>query len=78
MRRAILSALALAPLLAACGASDASGTFEPRLAAIAGQAGLDVVAWQACRSDPAMAARVDAGLLAGRATRSPRHAVLRS
>ena len=68
MRRAILSALALAPLLAACGASDASGTFEPRLAAIAGQAGLDVVAWQSCRSDPATASRVDADLsLAGAA-----------
>jgi protein-disulfide isomerase len=68
VRRAILSALALAPLLAACGASDASGAFETRIAAIAGQAGLDVVAWQACRSDPGMASGVDADLsLAGTA-----------
>ena len=36
-----------------------TGTFETRLAAVALAAGLDVPAWQACRADPAMAARVD-------------------
>jgi protein-disulfide isomerase len=68
VRRTNLLAAALAFASAACGASDTGGGFEPRLAAIAGQSGLDVVAWQACRSDPAMASRVDADLsLAGAA-----------
>ena len=68
MRRANLFAAALALASAACGSSGAGGDFEPRLAAIAGRSGLDVVAWQACRSDPVMASRVDADLsLAGAA-----------
>jgi protein-disulfide isomerase len=68
VRRANLFAVALAIGSTACGASDAGGTFETRLAAIAGQAGLDVAAWQACRSDPAMDARVSTDLSLGRAT----------
>jgi protein-disulfide isomerase len=68
MRRANLVAAALTLASAACGASDTSEVFEPRLAAIAGQSGLDVVAWQTCRSDPAMASRVNGDLsLAGTA-----------
>jgi protein-disulfide isomerase len=68
MRRANLVAAALALASAACGASDTSQVFEPRLAAIAVQSGLDVVAWQSCRSDPAMASRVNGDLsLAGTA-----------
>jgi len=68
MRRAKLVAAAMALASAACGASDTSQVFEPRLAAIAVQSGLDMVAWQSCRSDPAMASRVDADLsLAGAA-----------
>ena len=62
MRRAKLVAAAMALASAACGSSGTGGDFEPRLAAIAGQAGLDVVAWQACRSDPAMASLVDTDL----------------
>ena len=62
MRRANLFSAPLALLIAGCGASDTGGVFEPRLAAIAGQAGLDVVAWQACRFDPAVASRLDADL----------------
>ena len=68
MRRANLVSVALALVLTACGASDAGGTFETRLAAIAGQAGLDVTAWQACRSDPAMDARVTTDFSLGGAT----------
>lgn len=68
MRSTNFFATALALASAACGASDTSELFEPRLAAIAVQAGLDVVGWQACRSDPAMASRVNADLsLAGTA-----------
>jgi protein-disulfide isomerase len=59
-------AAALALAVAACGgsASDTASApvFESRLSAIASQAGLDVAAWQACRGDPAMAARVTADL----------------
>jgi protein-disulfide isomerase len=65
MRRAKLVAAAMALASAACGSSGAGGDFEPRLAAIAGQAGLDLVAWQACRTDPAMASLVDADLSLG-------------
>jgi len=43
-----------------------SGTFETNLAADAGQAWVDVASWQACRSDPANAARVDADVSAGK------------
>jgi protein-disulfide isomerase len=39
--------------------------YESKLAAIAGQAGLDLDAWQACRGDPAMDARVVADLSLG-------------
>ena len=68
MRSANLVAAALALASAACGSSGAGGDFEPRLAAIAVQSGLDMVGWQACRSDPAMASRVNADLsLAGTA-----------
>ena len=67
MTRANLLGVALAIGSTACGASDAGGAFEPRLAAIASQAGLDVVAWQACRSAPATAGRVDADVSLGRA-----------
>ena len=68
MRRANLVAAALALASAACGSSGAGGDFESRLAAIGGQAGLDLIAWQACRADPAMASLVDADLsLAGAA-----------
>jgi protein-disulfide isomerase len=62
MRSANLFTAALALASAACGSSGAGAGFEPRLAAIAAQSGLDVVAWQACRSDPAIASRVDADL----------------
>jgi protein-disulfide isomerase len=68
MRRANFFAAAMALASAACGSSGAGADFDPRLAAIAAQSGIDVVAWQACRSDPAMASRVDADLsLAGAA-----------
>jgi protein-disulfide isomerase len=68
MRRANILAAAMALASAACGSSSSGAGFEPRLAAIAAQSGLDVVAWQACRSDPAIASRVDADLsLAGAA-----------
>jgi protein-disulfide isomerase len=64
VRRSILLAPILALGLAACGGSG--GTFESRLAATAGRVpGLDVAAWQACRSDPAKAARVDADIADG-------------
>jgi protein-disulfide isomerase len=67
VKRAHLLAAAPALWLAACGASsDTSAAFETRLPAIASQAGLDVAAWQACRIDPAVAARVDADLALGR------------
>jgi protein-disulfide isomerase len=42
-----------------------SGAFETNLTAVASRTGLDVANWQACRSDPAMAARVDADLSVG-------------
>ena len=54
--RAALAALS-ASLLAACGGSGAS-SFEPALLAAAGQAGLDVPTWQACRETQAPADRV--------------------
>jgi len=68
VKRANLLGVALGIASTACGASDAGGTFETRLAAIAGQAGLDVPAWQACRSDPAMDARVTTDFSLGGAT----------
>jgi len=74
MKRSILAgAIAAAGLLAGACGGDAStpataiqtGTFETRLAAVALAAGLDVPAWQACRTDPAMEARVVADMQAG-------------
>jgi protein-disulfide isomerase len=44
------------------GALFSSGAYETELAAIAAQARLDLTAWQACRADPAIAARVDTDL----------------
>jgi protein-disulfide isomerase len=67
------AAIAAAGLLAVACGGDAStpastiqaGTFETRLAAVALSAGLDVPAWQACRANPAMEARVVADMVAG-------------
>jgi protein-disulfide isomerase len=74
MKHSILAAAVAAAglLVAGCG-GDAStpattvqtGTFETRLAGIALSAGLDVPAWQACRADPAMEARVIADMTLG-------------
>ncbi|MGA8891394.1 MAG: thioredoxin domain-containing protein [Anaeromyxobacteraceae bacterium] len=59
-------------LASACGGDTAAttttartGTFETRLADVATLAGLDVPAWQACRADPAMEARVVADMTLG-------------
>jgi protein-disulfide isomerase len=74
MKTSILAAaISAAGLLAAGCGGDAStppatvqtGTFETRLAAVALSAGLDVPAWQACRADPAMEARVIADMTLG-------------
>jgi len=71
VKRANLLGVALAIASTACGASDAGGTFETRLAAIAGQAGLDVTAWQACRSAPAAAGQVNVDASLGSALGVP-------
>jgi protein-disulfide isomerase len=74
MSRSILAwaLVATGLTLAACGGDTAAtttsprtGTFETRLADVATLAGLDVPAWQACRADPAMEARVVADMTLG-------------
>jgi protein-disulfide isomerase len=74
MSRSILAwaLVATGVTLAACGGDTAvattsprTGTFETRLADVATLAGLDVPAWQACRADPAMEARVVADMTLG-------------